>query len=116
MKSNAPRSVVNPLGCGVQPVHFNLRISEGQEAAIGQFPWIAFLDLKHKDTFEPNRCGATLITWRHLITAGHCVYQQVLNCAVKYDILYFKISKKYILIADDNFFQTQCEKGPFRGA
>ena len=53
----------------------NDRVSGGDEACEGQYPWLGFLELRHKTTSEKNQCGASLISLRHLITAGHCVFQ-----------------------------------------
>jgi len=67
------RKGVNPPECGVEPDYLRTHISGGEKVFPGQFPWLALLELQHKTTSQPNFCGATLITIRHLITAGHCV-------------------------------------------
>ncbi|OQR73734.1 transmembrane protease serine 5-like [Tropilaelaps mercedesae] len=44
------------------------RIVNGLTAPSGQFPWFA------RVYFSINWCGATLITWKHLLSAAHCMY------------------------------------------
>ena len=60
--------------CGLQPVLPSTLIFGGEEALEGQFPWLALLVLRHKTTSATNYCGGVLISIRHIITAGHCVY------------------------------------------
>ena len=60
--------------CGLQPVLPSTLIYGGEEALEDQFPWLALLKLRHKMTSASNYCGGVLISIRHLITAGHCVY------------------------------------------
>ncbi|GBL77167.1 Serine proteinase stubble [Araneus ventricosus] len=43
------------------------RIVGGEDAAFGQFPWLAFIQV------GGSRCGGALVAWRHVVTAGHCV-------------------------------------------
>ena len=68
---------VNRAGCGKIPdlshCDVNDRVSGGDVACEGQYPWLGLLELRHKTTSAKNQCGASLITLRHLITAGHCV-------------------------------------------
>ncbi|XP_038067010.1 uncharacterized protein LOC119737019 isoform X2 [Patiria miniata] len=57
--------------CGTAPAGPNPvnRIVNGQDASLGEWPWmLAVLD----EDFN-HRCGATLISNRWAITAGHCV-------------------------------------------
>ena len=60
--------------CGLQPELPSQFIFEGKEALEGQFPWLVLLALRHKTTSATNYCGGGLISIRHIITAGHCVY------------------------------------------
>ncbi|XP_064471750.1 testisin-like isoform X2 [Ornithodoros turicata] len=43
------------------------RIVGGNEAEFGQFPWQAFIQV------AGSRCGGTLVSRQHVVTAGHCV-------------------------------------------
>ncbi|CAN7984348.1 unnamed protein product [Ixodes hexagonus] len=43
------------------------RIVGGKEAEFGQFPWQAFIQV------SGSRCGGTLVSRQHVVTAGHCV-------------------------------------------
>ena len=47
------------------------RIIGGKEALPHQYPWMVKLGSAHNDTC--GRCGGTLISNKHVITAGHCV-------------------------------------------
>ncbi|XP_076259398.1 uncharacterized protein LOC143195819 isoform X1 [Rhynchophorus ferrugineus] len=43
------------------------RIVGGEEAGFGTFPWQAYIRI------GSSRCGGSLISRRHVVTAGHCV-------------------------------------------
>ena len=45
----------------------------GEEAEVNEFPWAALLLLRSSETNETDRCGGTLISDRHVLTAGHCL-------------------------------------------
>ena len=42
---------------------------------MGEFPWAALLHLRSSETNKTDRCGGTLISNKHVITAGHCLRQ-----------------------------------------
>lgn len=49
------------------------RIVGGKEAEFGQFPWQAFIQV------AGSRCGGTLVSRQHVVTAGHCVAKYQYN-------------------------------------
>ncbi|KAF2881989.1 hypothetical protein ILUMI_24170 [Ignelater luminosus] len=53
--------------CGIQEVE---RIYGGQEAGIGEFPWLVLLKSGRINGFN---CGGALINSRYVLTAAHCV-------------------------------------------
>lgn len=56
--------------CGVRNQN---RIVGGQETGINEFPMMAGLvDL----SIRTIKCGGTILTKRHVLTAGHCLYRQ----------------------------------------
>ncbi|XP_015589545.1 venom protease [Cephus cinctus] len=56
--------------------HF--KVVGGNPAQLGAWPWIAALG--YRSTKNPNSprwlCGGTLVSSRHIVTAGHCVHNQ----------------------------------------
>jgi V8-like Glu-specific endopeptidase len=73
----APPSIdctYNASGCGcaaIQPVFAAPRIFQGYAARANSWPWMAKLIM----TVNGNQfgCGGFLITYRHVVTAGHCI-------------------------------------------
>ncbi|KOB74312.1 Serine protease [Operophtera brumata] len=57
------------LGCGVAvgKQTAQRRIVGGDDAGFGTFPWQAYIRI------GSSRCGGSLISRRHVVTAGHCV-------------------------------------------
>ncbi|XP_023311514.1 uncharacterized protein LOC108913614 [Anoplophora glabripennis] len=57
------------LGCGVSSPRQQAqrRIVGGEEAGFGTFPWQAYIRI------GSSRCGGSLVSRRHVVTAGHCV-------------------------------------------
>lgn len=49
----------------------NIKLSGGEAAKIGEFPWIVLL--KYKTSGRPFLCGGSLISDRFVLTAAHCV-------------------------------------------
>ena len=45
----------------------------GQETELHEFPWAALLLLRSSETNRTSRCGGSLISDRHVLTAGHCL-------------------------------------------
>ncbi|KAF2881991.1 hypothetical protein ILUMI_24172 [Ignelater luminosus] len=57
--------------CGINPVYDNSRIYGGEEAEIGEFPWMALLEF-HKKSSTIFMCSGALINDRYVLTAAHC--------------------------------------------
>jgi hypothetical protein len=49
------------------------RISGGEDAGLGQFPWAARLGYYTNGDVIKYRCGATLISDFYVLTAAHCL-------------------------------------------
>jgi len=65
---------LNTDKCGQNFVN---RIIGGQNATIGQFPWMVSIQYNNMVPGDPTAlrhgCGGTLITARHVLTAAHCL-------------------------------------------
>jgi len=64
-------SELNDPQCGVR-TSLSFRITLGQTAEAGQFPWIGALMYRNSRGQEVALCGGTLVSPQHLITAAHC--------------------------------------------
>ena len=40
---------------------------------MSEFPWAALLLLRSSETNRTSQCGGSLISDRHVLTAGHCL-------------------------------------------
>ncbi|KAF2883691.1 hypothetical protein ILUMI_22474 [Ignelater luminosus] len=62
--------------CGKHP---HDRIYGGQQTDITEFPWMAILEYNLPNTKHRFRCGGSLITKRHVLTAAHCITDKLVN-------------------------------------
>ncbi|XP_065072667.1 uncharacterized protein LOC135697026 isoform X2 [Ochlerotatus camptorhynchus] len=67
--NDEPSSTSKDRGCGISLAKQTAqrRIVGGDDAGFGSFPWQAYIRI------GSSRCGGSLISRRHVVTAGHCV-------------------------------------------
>ncbi|XP_033157018.1 venom serine protease Bi-VSP-like isoform X1 [Drosophila mauritiana] len=71
-----PRRLLNvEEGCGSTVGYFK-KIVGGEVSRKGAWPWIALLGYDDPSG-SPFKCGGTLITARHVLTAAHCIRQDL---------------------------------------
>ncbi|XP_005189774.2 venom protease [Musca domestica] len=58
-------------GCGRNSIT-PTKIVGGQESKVGAWPWMALLGYEPSSS-SPFKCGGSLVTARHVITAAHCI-------------------------------------------
>ena len=56
-----------------ETLNYQALIIGGQEADLNEFPWTALLHLRSSETNRTSTCGGSLISDRHVLTAGHCI-------------------------------------------
>lgn len=59
-------------GCGFSNVT-QRRIVGGTPAKLGAFPWMALIGYTNELDETSFKCGGSLITKRHILTAAHCL-------------------------------------------
>ncbi|XP_046615531.1 venom protease-like isoform X1 [Neodiprion virginianus] len=66
-----------PNECGLSNATYT-RVVGGIPAKLGAWPWIVALGYKATRAGNPPKwlCGGTLVSSRHIITAGHCVFNR----------------------------------------
>lgn len=66
-----------PPQCGFSNVSYS-RVVGGIPAEVGDWPWIAALGYDTKRSMQSIKwlCGGSLVSSKHVITAGHCVYNR----------------------------------------
>ncbi|XP_046401602.1 uncharacterized protein LOC124167662 [Ischnura elegans] len=57
--------------CGAEVTY---RIFGGEEAQIGEYPWLALLEYRTKEGIKPL-CGGSLLNDLYVLTAAHCVQE-----------------------------------------
>ncbi|XP_001353033.3 venom serine protease Bi-VSP isoform X1 [Drosophila pseudoobscura] len=74
---DVPRRLPNvEEGCGYTLNTFK-KIVGGEVSRKGAWPWIALLGYDDPSS-SPFKCGGTLITARHVLTAAHCIRQDLI--------------------------------------
>ncbi|KAK0072080.1 hypothetical protein PV325_011925, partial [Microctonus aethiopoides] len=70
LNGNRSNTVINILS----------RISGGESAKLGAWPWIAAIGYESRNNFSKIewKCGGSLISSRHVITAAHCIRPNML--------------------------------------
>ncbi|XP_039282575.1 spaetzle-processing enzyme-like isoform X1 [Nilaparvata lugens] len=65
--------LVNDKQCGLQPA---LRIFGGQDASLGEFPWMVVVISDKTDLItgqtSPFQCGGSIISEKYILSAAHC--------------------------------------------
>lgn len=59
-------------GCGYSNNSYK-KIVGGEVSKKGAWPWVALIGYDDELSSSPFKCGGTLITARHVITAAHCI-------------------------------------------
>ncbi|XP_053680039.1 venom protease isoform X2 [Anopheles nili] len=71
--SVGPAELLTPeTGCGYSPVEHN-RVVGGVPAALNGWPWMALVGYRNALGEVSFKCGGSLITKRHVLTAAHCI-------------------------------------------
>ena len=59
----------------LKPKTHQATILGGQFAEVNEFPWAAYLSLRSTESGATGRCGGSLVSDRHVLTAAHCLQQ-----------------------------------------
>ncbi|KAG0433479.1 hypothetical protein HPB47_019890, partial [Ixodes persulcatus] len=70
--------------CGITPIQ--PRIINGLKVPSNRFPWNVFLEVDGKSNTRAH-CGGSIITIRHIVTAGHCMVVKG-GLAQRYNVFY----------------------------
>ncbi|XP_068155740.1 trypsin-1 [Drosophila tropicalis] len=78
-----PSSIQFETDCGCRPARRAPRIIAGATTNEGQFPWQASLELLHPSLgFLGHWCGAVLIHQYWILSAAHCVHNDLFNLPI----------------------------------
>ncbi|EDW83421.1 uncharacterized protein Dwil_GK22326 [Drosophila willistoni] len=78
-----PSSIQFETDCGCRPARRTPRIIAGATTNEGQFPWQASLELLHPSLgFLGHWCGAVLIHQYWILSAAHCVHNDLFNLPI----------------------------------
>ncbi|XP_012521487.1 serine protease gd isoform X2 [Monomorium pharaonis] len=92
-KANSTTPFVSNNECGITSYYtddINNLISNGEKALPGQWPWMVAIFVVR--TSYEFLCGGSILTTRHIITAGHCM-KEFLNDTVDPDDLFVAFGK-----------------------
>ncbi|XP_067648125.1 ovochymase-2-like [Eurosta solidaginis] len=62
-------------GCGLTN-YSGVKVVGGGDSSIGAWPWMALIGYD-RYSLSPFRCGGSLITARHVLTAAHCILRDL---------------------------------------
>ena len=71
--------------CGQKKSFIEESIVGGEFAKVNEFPWVALLNLSSSENGRTSRCGGSLISDRHIITAAHCLQENKLNGDIEFE-------------------------------
>ncbi|KAI9583434.1 serine protease grass-like [Glossina fuscipes] len=80
------------------------RISFGEQPTFMAYPWAALLMYDHREKFQ---CGGTLITQRYVLTAAHCIKDNLIGIRLRE----YNISSQEDCVVDDGYI-THCMAPP----
>ena len=90
----------------IKNVYYQLTSIGGVEAILNEFPSTALLHLRSSKNNKTSRCGGSLISDRHILTAGHCIRKTAESGEIdyEYDDITVVLGKKHFLFLNDMFF------------
>lgn len=76
-RQNSSYGPLLPPVCGISNGEHG-RIVGGEPATLGSWPWVTALGYRGKKNPNEPRflCGGSLVSARHVVTAGHCIYHR----------------------------------------
>ncbi|XP_046750345.1 modular serine protease-like [Diprion similis] len=76
-----PRPITCVSKCGMTNIRLTPTILNGKSADVSEFPWHASLYKQSNNSLGTKefKCGATIVRTNILLTAAHCVYDEISN-------------------------------------